>query len=173
MNVPVHAQVYGAPLFERKLCVPAELKKCLASLQRPLVFTNGVFDVLHRGHVAYLAQARVLGASLVVALNTDASVRRLGKGTDRPVNSLEDRAAVIAALEAVTLVTWFDEDTPLELIRRARPEVLVKGGDWNPQDIVGAADVQSWGGTVHSIPFVHERSTTALLARIRHVHRKP
>jgi D-glycero-beta-D-manno-heptose 1-phosphate adenylyltransferase len=167
VNVPTHGQVYGAPRFELKLCTPAELDNRAGALPRPLVFTNGVFDVLHRGHVAYLAQARALGASLVVALNTDASVRRLGKGDDRPVNSLEDRAAVIAALEAVSLVTWFDEDTPLQLIDRLRPEVLVKGGDWQPQDIVGAADVQSWGGIVHSIPFLYERSTTSLLATIR------
>jgi rfaE bifunctional protein nucleotidyltransferase chain/domain len=173
VNVPAHGQVYGAPRFELKLCAPAELDKRVATLGRPLVFTNGVFDMLHRGHVAYLAQARALGASLVVALNTDASVRRLGKGSERPLNSLEDRAAVIAALEAVSLATWFDEDTPLQLIRRVRPEVLVKGGDWQPQDIVGAADVQSWGGTVHSIPFLHERSTSALLARIRQTKDKP
>jgi rfaE bifunctional protein nucleotidyltransferase chain/domain len=131
------------------------------------VFTNGVFDILHRGHVTYLAQARALGASLLLALNDDASVRRLGKGDDRPVNPLEDRAAVVAALACVDLVTWFDEDTPLELILRARPEVLVKGGDWPIERIVGAAEVQSWRGTVHSIPFLHSRSTTGTLARIR------
>jgi rfaE bifunctional protein nucleotidyltransferase chain/domain len=167
VNVPAQGQAYGAPRFELKLCAPAELNKRVAMLGRPLVFTNGVFDVLHRGHVAYLAQARTLGSSLLVALNTDASVRRLGKGDDRPVNSLEDRAAVIAALEAVSLVTWFDEDTPLQLIDLLRPDVLVKGGDWRPQDIVGAAEVRSWGGTVHSIPFLYERSTTALLSAIR------
>ena len=131
------------------------------------MFTNGVFDILHRGHVTYLAQARALGASLVVALNTDASVRALGKGDDRPVNPLADRAAVIASLEAVSLVTWFDDDTPLELIQRVRPDVLVKGGDWQPAKIVGGAEVQGWGGKVFSIPFEHERSTTALLATIR------
>ena len=175
MSVPAQGRVYAEPPFELKLCTPAELDQRVARLRRPLVFTNGAFDVLHRGHAAYLAQARALGASLLVALNTDASVRRLGKGEDRPVNTLEDRAAVIAALEAVSLVTWFDEDTPLQLIQRVRPEVLVKGGDWQPQDIVGAADVQGWGGTVHSIPFLHERSTSALLARIRKAEagRKP
>ena len=131
------------------------------------MLTNGVFDILHRGHVTYLAQARALGASLVVALNTDESVRRLGKSRDRPINTLEDRAAVVAALEAVTLVTWFGQDTPLELIVDARPDVLVKGGDWPPQDIVGANEVQGWGGTVHSIPFLHERSTSAILDLIR------
>jgi D-glycero-beta-D-manno-heptose 1-phosphate adenylyltransferase len=116
--------------------------------------------------VTYLAQARALGSSLVVALNTDDSVRRLGKGADRPVNELADRASVIAALESVGLVTWFGEDTPAELIRRVRPDVLVKGGDWKVADIVGAADVQGWGGSVRSIPFVHQRSTTALLDKI-------
>ena len=136
-------------------------------MPRPLVFSNGVFDILHRGHVTYLAQARALGASLIVALNTDASVKRLGKGEDRPVNPLEDRAAVIAALQCVDVVTWFDADTPLELILLSRPDVLVKGGDWPVDNIVGAAQVRSWGGSVHSIPFLFERSTTSTLARIR------
>jgi rfaE bifunctional protein nucleotidyltransferase chain/domain len=132
-----------------------------------LVFTNGCFDILHRGHVTYLAQARALGASLVVAANTDASVRRLGKGDDRPVNLLEDRMTLLAALESVALVTWFDEDTPLARIIECRPEVLVKGGDWPADKIVGAAEVLGWGGAVHSIPFIHARSTTALLDKIR------
>lgn len=131
------------------------------------MFTNGVFDILHRGHVTYLAQARALGASLIVALNADESVRRLGKGGERPVNPLADRLAVVAALEATSLVTSFDEDTPLELIVRIKPEVLVKGGDWRPREIVGAREVESRGGRVHSIPFMHERSTTDLLAQIR------
>lgn len=131
------------------------------------MFTNGCFDLLHRGHVTYLDQARALGASLIVALNTDASVKRLGKGDDRPVNTLEDRMAVVAALESVDLVTWFDEDTPLALIAALAPQVLAKGGDWAVERIVGAAQVQARGGTVASIPFVHQRSTTALLARIR------
>jgi len=155
------------PAFEAKLCAPTEVAARCASLPRPLVFTNGVFDLIHRGHVTYLAEARVLGASLVVGLNSDASVKRLGKGDDRPLNILEDRAAVVAALESVALVTWFETETPLELILACRPDVLVKGGDWSVERIVGAAEVQSWGGTVHSIPFRHERSTTALLARIR------
>lgn len=158
----------GAPAFENKICPPQELPARLKSLPRPLVFTNGVFDVLHRGHVTYLARARALGASLIVALNSDASARRLGKGANRPVNGLEDRAALIAALEAVDLVSWFDEDTPLALIRTARPDVLVKGGDWSIENIAGASDVKSWGGSVHAIPFEHDRSTTALLERIRH-----
>ena len=157
----------GAPAFENKICPPQELPARLRSLPRPVVFTNGVFDILHRGHVTYLARARALGASLIVALNSDASARRLGKGANRPVNGLADRAALIAALEAVDLVSWFDEDTPLALIRTARPDVLVKGGDWSVETIVGASDVRSWGGAVHAIPFEHERSTTALLERIR------
>ena len=156
-----------APDFERKLCAPHELAARVPQLARPLVFTNGVFDVLHRGHVTYLAQARALGASLVVGVNSDASVKRLGKGADRPVNALADRMAVLAALESVSLVTSFDEDTPLALIVACRPDVLVKGGDWQPPSIVGALEVKSWGGAVHSIPFEHERSTTALLERIR------
>lgn len=158
---------YPAPAFERKICDPAGLPAELVRLARPLVFTNGCFDILHRGHVTYLAQARALGASLLVAVNTDASVRRQNKGEDRPINRLEDRVAVLAALEAVAVVTWFDEDTPLELIRCCRPDVLVKGGDWPLQRIVGANEVRGWGGTVHAIPFLHERSTTSVLARIR------
>ncbi|MBL8485467.1 MAG: D-glycero-beta-D-manno-heptose 1-phosphate adenylyltransferase [Rhodocyclaceae bacterium] len=139
----------------------------VARLPRPLVFTNGCFDILHRGHVTYLAQARALGASLLVAANTDASVRRQGKGEDRPINCEADRLAVLAALEAVNLVTWFDADTPLQCILQCRPDVLVKGGDWAPDSIVGAAEVLAWGGSVHSIPFEHQRSTTALLQRVR------
>ena len=158
---------YRVPGFEEKICPPDALRERVAALPRPLVFTNGVFDILHRGHVTYLAQARALGASLVLALNTDASVRRLGKGDDRPINVLEDRAAVAASLESISLVTWFDDDTPLELIRALQPDVLVKGGDWRLEDIVGARDVEAWGGSVHSIPFEHERSTTALLGKIR------
>jgi rfaE bifunctional protein nucleotidyltransferase chain/domain len=136
-------------------------------LPRPLVFTNGVFDLLHRGHVTYLARARAEGASLLVALNGDASARRLGKGAERPLNRLEDRAAVMAALEAVSAVTWFDDDTPEALIGTCRPDVLVKGGDWPVERIVGAAGVLARGGRVLSIAFEHERSTTALVQRIR------
>ena len=156
-----------APSFESKICPPAELRTRIARLPRPRVFTNGCFDLLHRGHVTYLARARALGAALIVALNSDASVRRLGKGDDRPINPLADRLAVIAALESVDLVTWFDEDTPIERINEIRPEVLVKGGDWTPENIVGAPEVRSWGGSVHSIAFEHERSTTALLEKVR------
>ena len=158
---------HAVPAFESKICPPEELRARVAGVSRPLVFTNGVFDIVHRGHVTCLAQARGLGASLLLALNSDASARRLGKGGDRPVNPLEDRLAVAAALEPVTLVTWFDADTPLELIVAVKPDVLVKGGDWKEDAIVGAAEVRGWGGSVHSIPFVHQRSTTALLTRIR------
>ena len=155
------------PAFEAKVCDPAAFARRVATLPRPLVFTNGVFDIVHRGHVTYLAEARALGAALVVALNSDASVRRLGKGDDRPINTLADRAAVLAALESVTLVTWFEEDTPLARILQCRPDHLVKGGDWAPDKIVGAAEVRGWDGEVHSIPFRHDRSTTNLLSRIR------
>ena len=158
---------YPPPGFEAKICPPEALTARTAALPRPLAFTNGCFDILHRGHVTYLAQAAALGASLVVALNSDASVRRLGKGADRPVNMLADRLAVMAALECVTLVTWFDEDTPLQRILDCRPDVLVKGGDWPVDKIVGCSEVRSWGGNVHSIPFLHHTSTTALLDKIR------
>ena len=158
---------HAAPPFESKLCAFSELAVRARALPRPLVFTNGVFDLLHRGHVTYLAQARALGASLIIAVNSDASVKRLGKGDDRPINTEADRMAVLAALECVSLVVCFAEDTPLEAIRAAHPDVLVKGGDWTPDKIVGAADVASWGGSVHSIPFLFERSTTAMLHKVR------
>jgi rfaE bifunctional protein nucleotidyltransferase chain/domain len=157
----------AAPAHEAKICDPRDLAPRASRIARPMVFTNGVFDILHRGHATYLAQARALGETLVVALNSDASVRRLGKGGDRPVNPLADRMAVVAALESVTLVTWFDEDTPLARILECHPDVLVKGGDWSVERIVGAKEVRAWGGQVYSIPFVHETSTTRLLERIR------
>ena len=155
------------PPFDAKIRNPAEVSRWLGALPRPLVFTNGVFDILHRGHVTYLARARALGASLIVALNGDASVRRLGKPGERPLNPLADRLAVVAALEPVAAVTWFDEDTPEALIDACRPDVLVKGGDWPVERIVGGAGVLARGGRVLSIPFEHERSTTDLLRRIR------
>ena len=155
------------PAFENKICPSAQLRERLATIARPLVFTNGVFDILHRGHVTYLAEARAKGASLIVALNSDASAKRLGKGEDRPINTLRDRMAVVAALQCVDLVTWFEEDTPLALILACRPEVLVKGGDWKPEAMVGAKEVSGWGGSAHSIPFQHEKSTSSLLERIR------
>lgn len=158
---------YALPDFEAKICPPGQLAARAAQLARPLVFTNGCFDILHRGHVTYLGQAAALGKAMVVALNSDASVKRLGKGEDRPVNTLEDRLAVLAALGCVSLVTWFDEDTPLQRILDCRPEILVKGGDWPVDKIVGCTEVRSWGGEVHSIPFIHEKSTTNLLEKIR------
>jgi rfaE bifunctional protein nucleotidyltransferase chain/domain len=159
--------MYPVPDFETKLCGGEQLAQRVASLPRPLVFTNGCFDVLHRGHVTYLAQARALGASLVLGVNSDASVKRQGKGEDRPINPEADRMAVLAALESVSLVVLFDEDTPLNLILASHPDILVKGGDWKPEAIVGSTEVKAWGGAVHSIPFRHERSTTALLKKIR------
>ena len=153
---------YHAPLVNEE-----DAPAAMAALPRPVVFTNGVFDILHRGHATYLARAREQGASLLVALNGDASVRRLGKPGERPLNPLADRLALVAALEPVMAVTWFDEDTPEALIDACRPEVLVKGGDWPIERIVGGAGVLARGGRVLSIPFEHERSTTALLRRIR------
>ena len=153
--------------FEAKIREPREAARWAAGLARPLVFTNGVFDIIHRGNVTYLARARSLGAALLVALNSDDSARRLGKGPGRPVNPLEDRLAVVAALESVEAVTWFDEDTPAALIGACRPDVLVKGGDWPLERIVGAREVLARGGRVESIPFEHERSTTEILKRIR------
>jgi rfaE bifunctional protein nucleotidyltransferase chain/domain len=153
--------------FDAKIRASADLSRWARELPRPLVFTNGVFDLLHRGHVTYLEQARALGAALVVALNSDVSARRLGKGADRPVNALADRMALVAALESVSAVTSFDEDTPAALIEALKPEVLVKGGDWPVEKIVGGRETLARGGRVVSIPFEHQRSTTDLLARIR------
>ncbi len=150
-----------------KICSRAQALERLKTLPRPLVFTNGVFDVIHRGHVVYLAQARALGASLIVALNTDASAKRLGKGPERPLNNEADRAIVIAALEAVSLVTWFDEDTPLELIAALKPDLLVKGGDYDMQKLAETKVVEAYGGRALPIPFVDGYSTTALVRRIR------
>lgn len=145
----------------------AQLPARLAQLARPIVFTNGCFDILHRGHVAYLEEAAALGKSLVIGVNSDASVRRLNKGSGRPINPLDDRTAVLAALGCVALVVPFDEDTPLELIKTVRPGHLVKGGDWPTDKIVGADIVKANGGQVHSIPFRYQRSTTELIQHIR------
>lgn len=139
----------------------------LAKLPRPLVFTNGCFDILHRGHVDCLQRAACLGAALLVGVNSDDSVRALDKGAGRPVVPLADRMAVLAALAAVDAVVAFDAETPLQLIRDARPEHLVKGGDWRPEDIVGAAEVRGWGGEVHALPHHFARSTSEVIARIR------
>ena len=155
------------PGFLRKLCRREEVPARLATLSRPLVFTNGVFDVMHRGHAIYLAQARALGGCLLVALNTDASARRLGKGPDRPLNNEEDRAILVAALAAVDLVTWFDEDTPETLISEIRPDILVKGGDYDMSKLPETRLVESWGGRAQALPFVEGYSTTALVRKIR------
>ena len=155
------------PQFEGKIRPPSRVAEWIGALPRPLVFTNGVFDILHRGHVTYLARAREQGAALLVAANSDGSVRRLGKGADRPINPLQDRLALLAALASVEAVTWFEEGTPEALIAACRPEVLVKGGDWPVERIAGAGEVLARGGRVLSIPFEHERSTSALVARIR------
>jgi len=155
------------PAFLAKIAAREEARARVAALPRPVVFTNGVFDVLHCGHAIYLAQARQLGASLVVALNTDASAKRLGKGPDRPLNNQQDRAALLAALESVSLVTWFDEDTPLELITELKPDVLVKGGDYDMRKLAETAVVESYGGKALAIPFVEGYSTTALVKKIR------
>jgi len=155
------------PPFVAKLVPRAELQPRLAELARPVVFTNGVFDILHRGHVTYLAQARALGASLVVGLNSDASARGLGKAPGRPLNGEGDRACVLAALESVDLVTLFDEATPVELLRLVRPDLYVKGGDYDVETLAETALVRSWGGAARALPFVEGYSTTALVARIR------
>ncbi len=157
----------ASPAMLDKLCQRSGLAAALAHLPRPWVFTNGVFDVVHRGHVVYLAQARALGGSLIVALNTDASTRRLGKGDDRPLNNEMDRAIVIASQEAVSLVTWFGEDTPQALIAEIRPDILVKGGDYNMDVLPETALMHSWGGTALALPFVTGYSTTALVRKIR------
>jgi D-glycero-beta-D-manno-heptose 1-phosphate adenylyltransferase len=155
------------PAFLAKIASRQEAAARIGALQGPVVFTNGVFDVLHRGHVTYLAQARALGASLVVALNTDASARRLGKGPDRPLNSEADRAVVMASLESVSLVTWFDEDTPLQLLAELRPQLYVKGGDYDMRKLAETVLVEGYGGRAVAIPFVDGYSTTRLVERIR------
>jgi rfaE bifunctional protein nucleotidyltransferase chain/domain len=155
------------PDFLDKIVSRDEAVARVAALPKPVVFTNGVFDVLHRGHVTYLARARALGGSLVLALNTDASARRLGKGPDRPLNNEEDRAVMMAALESVSLVTWFDEDTPLELIAELKPDTLVKGGDYDMDKLAETAVVKAYGGKAVAIPFVDGYSTTALVKKIR------
>lgn len=155
------------PAFESKICSADELPKKLGGLARPIVFTNGVFDILHRGHASYLDQARSLGGSLVVGVNTDASVKMLAKGEDRPINSEGDRQALLAALASVDLVVLFAEKTPVELIARIQPDIYVKGGDYDIDALEETRLVKSWGGIAVAIPFIYERSTTSLLGRIR------
>ena len=155
--------------FEQKILTREE---CIAWRQAhagtgAVVFTNGVFDLLHRGHVTYLDQAAQLGAGLIVAVNSDASARRLEKGPERPLNTASDRAALLAALQSVSVVTVFDEDTPYELIAALRPDIIVKGGDYNMEVLPETRLVQSWGAKAVAIPFAHERSTTALVKKIR------
>lgn len=162
-----------APSSPRKIAGAEDALARIAALPRPLVFTNGVFDLLHRGHVAYLEQARSLGAALVVAVNADASVRRLGKGEERPLNPLEDRMAVLAGLAAVDLVVPFDDDTPRALIVGCAPDILVKGGDYTAETTAGAAETIARGGRFVAIPFLHDRSTSALVERIRRGRRSP
>ncbi len=155
------------PNFLDKLCPRADLARRVAALPRPIVFTNGVFDILHRGHVSYLAEARALGACLVIGLNSDALARGLGKGPDRPLNAEADRACVLAALESVDLVTLFDEPTPVELLKLVRPQLYVKGGDYDIETLEETRWVRSWGGNARALPFVAGYSTTALVQRIK------
>lgn len=155
---------FESKVLTREACVAAAQAGAFA---RPLIFTNGVFDILHRGHASYLDAAAQLGATLVVALNTDDSVRRLGKGDDRPLNTFADRAALMAALGCVTVVTDFSEDTPQALIEQLRPDVIVKGGDYDMDTLPETASVKSWGGKAVAIPFEFQRSTTKLLNKIR------
>lgn len=157
----------STPDFLAKIVARDEARLRMAALGGPVVFTNGVFDVLHRGHVTYLAQARALGASLVVGLNSDASARRLGKGPDRPLNAEADRAILLAALESVSLVTWFDEDTPVALLTELRPQIYVKGGDYDVATLPETRAMQAWGGRALALPFVDGYSTTALVKKIR------
>ncbi|MGF6775944.1 D-glycero-beta-D-manno-heptose 1-phosphate adenylyltransferase [Paraburkholderia sp. GAS334] len=154
-------------IFERKIMTREALAQLRPSLVGPVVFTNGVFDILHRGHVTYLADAKALGASLIVGVNSDASVRMLGKGDDRPINNESDRMALLAALESVDWVVRFEEQTPVALIEALRPDILVKGGDYDMDVLPESARVRSWGGRALAIPFEHDRSTTALLKKVR------
>lgn len=156
-----------APAFEQKIVSVEALGERAARLSKPVVMTNGVFDILHRGHVTYLAQARALGASLIVAVNSNASVKMLGKGDDRPINTEEDRAAVLAALESVDLVVIFPDKVPLDVIDRARPDIYVKGGDYRIEDLPEAKLVAGWGAKTVTVTFEHQRSTTALLDKVR------
>lgn len=157
------------PLLEKKIIAPSLLAQQLAAGQwpQPIIFTNGVFDIIHRGHVSYLDQAAQLGKTLILALNCDSSVRTLAKGKGRPLNTLVDRLAVVAALQSTTVVTWFEQSTPIALIEALRPDVIVKGGDYDMEQLEETALVRSWGGQAIAIPIIHPRSTTALVHKIR------
>lgn len=163
----------SAVSFEDKIITRDALAARRATLAGPVVFTNGVFDILHRGHVTYLARAKALGACLVVGVNSDASVRMLGKGDDRPINREEDRMALLAALESVDWVVRFEERTPIELIEAVRPDILVKGGDYDMDALPESALVRGWGGRALAIAFEHQRSTTALLDKVRAHAQRP
>lgn len=157
--------------LKAKILEPNRLKKRLLALRKlksniKFIFTNGCFDLLHPGHVSYLEKASHLGTHLIVALNTDASVRKI-KGRSRPVNTLNDRLQVIAALESVSFVTWFDNDTPLELILSLKPDYLVKGGDWKPSQIIGSKEGRRWGCKTKSIKFIEGKSTTRLIEKMK------
>ena len=161
-----------APGFEAKITDMEHLAERASKLPHPVVMTNGVFDILHRGHVTYLAQARALGASLVVAINSDASVKMLGKGEERPINAQADRAAVLAALESVDLVVIFEEKVPLKAVENAHPVIYVKGGDYRIEDLPEAKFVATWGAKTVTVQFEHQRSTTALLQKISSLNLK-
>lgn len=159
---------FAPPQFEQKILSTQQLVKIIAEYNNAQwVFTNGCFDLIHRGHVSYLAQAKTLGDYLIVALNSDHSIKTLAKGVNRPINSLADRMAVVAALESVSFVTYFEKDTPLELIKLLKPQILVKGGDWQMANIVGADQVIATGGAVYAIPFIHQNSTTKIINRCK------
>ncbi len=160
------------PAFESKIVPLEKLSEAVKNLKKPVVFTNGVFDLLHRGHVTYLAQARELGGSLVVAMNSDQSVKLLGKGDDRPINNQEDRAAVLAALESVSLVTIFDDKVPLKAVELAHPDIYVKGGDYRPEDLPEGRIVSEYGGKVVTVKFAFDRSTTKLLKKVRQANKE-
>jgi len=168
MEMPIPS----SPDFENKVLAlgfsQEQLKSKLQAIEKPIVFTNGVFDILHRGHVTYLAQAKSLGKSLIVGVNADASVKMLGKGDDRPINQESDRMALLAALESVDLVVCFQEQTPVDLMRLIRPDIYVKGGDYQIETLAETALVKTWGGYALAIPFLFSRSTTKMLQKIRH-----